>query len=93
MSGIRAKVKEGRLLVDEPTSLPEGTVLELVLDDEGDDLTENEREALYAALANAGSRRRRVTCDLLEPSSVKSAPAPSDIQSRHHSRGGRADTG
>jgi hypothetical protein len=53
MSGIRAKVKEGRLLVDEPTSLPEGTVLELVLDDEGDDLTENEREALNAALANA----------------------------------------
>ena len=53
MSGIRAKVKEGRLLVDEPTSLPEGTVLELVLDDEGDDLTENEREALNATLAKA----------------------------------------
>ena len=34
---IRAHVKNGRLLVDEPTTLPEGTVLDLVLDDEGDD--------------------------------------------------------
>lgn len=53
MSGIRAKVKEGRLLLDEPTSLPEGTVLELVLDDEGDDLTDDERAALDAALTKS----------------------------------------
>lgn len=33
MSGVRAQVKNGRLIVDEPTSLPEGTVLDLVLDD------------------------------------------------------------
>lgn len=53
MSGIRVKVREGRLHLDEPTSLPEGTVLELVLDDEGDDLTDDERAALDAALTKA----------------------------------------
>lgn len=30
---ITAKVKDGRLIVNEPTDLPEGTVLELVEDD------------------------------------------------------------
>ena len=53
MSGIRAKVKDGRLLLDEPTSLPEGTVLELVVDDEGDDLTDGERQALNEAIRRA----------------------------------------
>ncbi len=38
MSGLRARVQNGRLVVDEPTALPEGTVLDLVVDDEGDDL-------------------------------------------------------
>jgi hypothetical protein len=32
--------------LDEPTTLPDGTVLELVLDDEGDDLDDDDREAL-----------------------------------------------
>ena len=53
MSGIRAKVKDGRLLLDEPTSLPEGTILELVIDDEGDDLTDGERQALNEAIRRA----------------------------------------
>lgn len=50
MRGIRAKVTNGRLIVDEPTTLPEGTVLDLVIDDEGDDLDDQEREALHAAI-------------------------------------------
>ncbi len=50
MKGIRAKVTNGRLVVDEPTTLPEGTVLDLVIDDEGDDLDPKEREALHAAI-------------------------------------------
>ena len=50
---VRAKVKNGRLLVDEPTELPEGTVMELVMDDEGDDLDEEERKALHAAIDKA----------------------------------------
>ncbi len=44
-------MKNGRLILDEPTSLPEGTVVDLVADDEGDDLTEQERRALHDALS------------------------------------------
>jgi hypothetical protein len=53
MSTIRARVRNGRLIVDEPTSLPEGTELELVVDDEGDTLDEAERAALDAAITRA----------------------------------------
>jgi len=43
---IRAHVHNGRLLVDEPTDLPEGTELELVpADDDGE-----ERARLHAAI-------------------------------------------
>ena len=38
MSGIRARVQNGRLLVDVPPGPPEGTVIDLVVDDEGDEL-------------------------------------------------------
>jgi hypothetical protein len=48
--GIRARVKAGRIVIDEPTELPEGTVLDLVIDDEGDNLTPDERARLNAAL-------------------------------------------
>ena len=51
MSLLRAHVENGRLVLDEPTILPEGTVVDLVADDEGDDLTEDERRALREALA------------------------------------------
>jgi len=44
-------VQNGRLLLDEPTTLPEGTVVQLVADDEGDDLTEAERRALHETLS------------------------------------------
>jgi hypothetical protein len=50
---VRAHVKRGRLVVDEPTSLPDGTVLDLVVDDEGDDLDAREREALHAAITRS----------------------------------------
>jgi hypothetical protein len=48
---LRALVKDGHLVLDEPTSLPEGTVL--VVDDEGDNLDDDERAALHADLAAA----------------------------------------
>ena len=47
---MRARVSQGRLIIDEPFDLPEGTVLDLVVDDEGDELDEGERAALHAAL-------------------------------------------
>jgi len=51
MTGLRARVEKGRLVLDEPTTLPEGTLVDLVADDEGDDLTDAERRALHEALS------------------------------------------
>ena len=69
MSGVRARVKNGRLVVDEPTSLPEGTVLDLVVDDEGDDLDATERalrdEVLVKAWRQAQSGLGRPAEDVL----------------------------
>ena len=53
MSTIRARVRNGRLIVDEPTDLPEGTELDLAIDDAGDSLDEAERAALHAAIRQA----------------------------------------
>jgi hypothetical protein len=51
MSPLRAKVANGRILLDEPTTLPDGTMIDLVADDEGDDLSDEERLALHSALS------------------------------------------
>jgi len=51
MGPLRARVEKGRLVLDEPTTLPEGTVISLVIDDEDDDLTDEERQALHDALS------------------------------------------
>jgi hypothetical protein len=53
MTPLRARVQDGRLRLDQPTGLPEGTELDLVIDDEGDDLTEDERQALHEALSRS----------------------------------------
>lgn len=50
MSPFRARVENGRLILNEPTTLPDGAVIDLVIDDEGDDLTDEDRRALHAAL-------------------------------------------
>jgi hypothetical protein len=47
---VRARVHNGRLIVDEPPELPEGSVLDLVMDDEGDELDMPQRKALTAAI-------------------------------------------
>jgi hypothetical protein len=51
MSPWRARVKKGRLVLAEPTSMPEGTIVDVVADDEEDDLTDEERRALHDALS------------------------------------------
>ena len=51
MGPLRARVEKGRLVLDEPTTLPDGTVVDLVADDQGDDLTDEERRILHEALA------------------------------------------
>jgi len=40
MSPLRARVEKGRLVLNEPTTLPDGMVIDLVADDEGDTLTD-----------------------------------------------------
>jgi hypothetical protein len=50
---LRASVVAGRLVVDEATELPEGTVIDLVMDDEGDDLSAAERASLDDALSES----------------------------------------
>jgi len=47
---LKARVNAGRLVVDEPTDLPEGTELELLPLDPGDWLDDADRAALHKAL-------------------------------------------
>lgn len=57
-------------MLDEPTTLPDGTVIDLVADDEGDDLTEEERRALHEALSaswkSAEAGRLRPASEVLD---------------------------
>ena len=48
---LKARVHKGRLLVDEPTQLPEGTEVDLLPLDPGDWLDPADRAALHRALA------------------------------------------
>ena len=51
MQPLKAIVRNGKLVVDEtPTDLPEGTELELVVADQGDDLDDEERARLHASI-------------------------------------------
>ena len=55
MHALKARVRNGRLVLDEPTDRPEGAIVELVPLDEvvahsGDDLDDEEREALHQEL-------------------------------------------
>jgi len=48
---MKARVVNGRIVVDEPTDLPEGTELDVMLyDGEGDSLDGEERAALHRSL-------------------------------------------
>jgi hypothetical protein len=56
MQPLKAHVERGRLVLDEPTDLPEGEIVELVPLDEAlangaGDLDDEERAALHAELA------------------------------------------
>jgi hypothetical protein len=47
---LKARVQKGRLVLDEPTDLPEGTEVDLLPLDPGDWLDADEREALHRAI-------------------------------------------
>jgi hypothetical protein len=46
-------------VLDEPVDLPDGTEVDLVLADDGDDLDADERERLHAALRRAAEQLAR----------------------------------
>src|ERR671930_340488 len=65
---IKARVRAGRLIVDEPTELPEGTEVELLPLDPGDWLDETDRAALHKALNDSeadASTGRLVDADVI----------------------------
>ena len=53
MSDLKARVTNGRLVLDEATDLPEGTEVDLVPADWWDDLTDDDRRRLEDALARS----------------------------------------
>jgi len=57
-STLKARVHNGRLILDEPCDLPEGTEVDLVLADSGDELDEHERLRLHAALERSAEQFR-----------------------------------
>ena len=52
---LKARVRSGRLVIDEPTDLPEGTELELLPLDPGDWLDDGDRALLHDALRQSQS--------------------------------------
>lgn len=50
MDPLKAQVRNGRLVLDEPTELPEGTEVELVPTDALDALDDEDRRRLHEAL-------------------------------------------
>lgn len=54
---IRGRVREGRLLVDEPTDLPDGLEVTLAVID--DDLDEDDRRALHESLEESYAQIER----------------------------------
>lgn len=50
MRAIRAHVENGRIVVDEPTDLPDGTEMYLLPIQDADELNDEERAALHAAI-------------------------------------------
>lgn len=58
MNTLKARVIKGRLVVDEPTDFPEGTVIDLVVADPVDELDAEEQQALHEALTAAWESAR-----------------------------------
>ncbi len=50
MLALKARVQNGRIMMDEPTDLPDGTVLDLVGTASRDEFDDDERAELHAAL-------------------------------------------
>jgi len=58
MQALKARVQNGRLVLDEPTDRPEGEVVYLRPVDDDDDYSDEERAALHAALERGSEQAR-----------------------------------
>ena len=60
MQAMKARVKNGRLVLDEPTDLPEGTEVTVsITDDDGGDYDDEERERINESLAVSFEQARK----------------------------------
>jgi hypothetical protein len=59
MQTLKAHVRNGRLIMDEPTDIPEGSEIELVIAGDEDNLDEKERERLHRALRKSWASAKR----------------------------------
>jgi hypothetical protein len=72
MQPLKAQVKNGHFVIDEPTDLPEGQVIYLVPVDDGDDVDDRDLlRALDASVADAQARRLIDADQLLDELSAK----------------------
>jgi len=53
---LKARVRGGRLILDEPVDLPDGSEVDLVHADEGDTLDDEDRARLHAALERSAAQ-------------------------------------
>ena len=58
MQALKAQVKNGRLVLDEPTDLPEGAEVTLAITDDEEDLTDADRAELRAELQTSVAEMR-----------------------------------
>lgn len=59
MLKLKAQLHQGRLKLDEPYDAPEGTEVDLAVLDDGDDLDQEERARLRAAIARSHDEAQR----------------------------------
>jgi hypothetical protein len=57
MERLKAHVRNGRLVLDEPTDLPDGSVVPLEVSADWDDLDDANRAALHAEIAASINER------------------------------------
>ncbi|HYQ27705.1 MAG TPA: hypothetical protein VER04_10810 [Polyangiaceae bacterium] len=58
MQQLKARVHNGRLTLDEPTDLPEGTKVPLEIAPDWDDLDDEDRALLHRELADSIAERK-----------------------------------
>jgi len=85
---LRARVEKGRLVLDEPTTLPGWTVVDLVADDEGDDLSNEERRALNGAVSTSWRSAEAGSLRVLPFAAGETKRMP-HVHASHRARGAR----